>query len=103
MMQEMQREFKKLKQKGYTLQEIGTQYGISRQRVFQVLNYDYQRSSAPQPTIEQIVYPNIRGWLIKNNKTPKQLAKMADIPYYTLLYPIIPYIAILQDVLNYHS
>ena len=37
-----QQRFKQLREKGYTLEEIGTKYHISRQRVHQILTYNYQ-------------------------------------------------------------
>lgn len=83
-MQDLQQKFKKMKKEGYTLEEIGKEHNISRQRVYQVIHYNFQREEAPVPAIEQIIYPNIRQWLLKNNITPKQLAKKAGIPYYTL-------------------
>lgn len=76
--------FKELRKQGYTLTEIGERYNISRQRVHQVLNYNYTREQAPQPTINQIIYPVISKWLKQNHMTPKELAVAADIPYYTL-------------------
>ena len=79
-----QQRFKQLREKGYTLEEIGTKYHISRQRVHQILTYNYQRQEAPQPTINQIIYPIIKRWLEEQKMTPKELALAADIPYYTL-------------------
>ena len=72
------------KNKHMTLQEIADIYGVSRQRVHQILNYKYQREVAPQPTSEQLINPIIKQWLDLHNMTPKELAKAADIPYYTL-------------------
>lgn len=83
-MQITQKRFKQLRKQGYTLEEIGEKYNISRQRVHQILNYNYQREFAPQPTTEQLVNPIIKQWLDLHNMTPKELAKAADIPYYTL-------------------
>ena len=83
-MQTTQKRFKQLRKQGYTLEEIGEKYNISRQRVHQILNYDYQREVAPQPTSEQLVNPIIKEWLNAHNMTPKELAKAACIPYYTL-------------------
>lgn len=79
-----QQRFKQLREKGYTLEQIGAKYHISRQRVFQILTHNYQRQEAPQPAINQIVYPTIKQWLIKQEMTPKELALAANIPYYTL-------------------
>jgi transcriptional regulator with XRE-family HTH domain len=83
-MQITQNRFKQLRKQGYTLEEIGEKYNISRQRVHQILNYKYQREVAPQPTSEQLINPIIKQWLDLHNMTPKELAKVADIPYYTL-------------------
>ena len=83
-MQITQNRFKQLRKQGYTLEEIGEKYNISRQRVHQILNYDYQREIAPKPTSEQLVNPIIKQWLESHNMTPKELAKAANIPYYTL-------------------
>lgn len=83
-MQITQQRFKQLKKQGYTLEQIGQKYNISRQRVFQILHYQYQRNKAPQPAINQIVYPVIKDWLLKHHMSPKELAFAANIPYYTL-------------------
>lgn len=83
-MQITQQRFKQLRKQGYTMTEIGERYHISRQRVHQILNYNYQRMEAPQPAINQVVYPTIKKWLNKHNMTPKELALAANIPYYTL-------------------
>ena len=83
-MQITQQRFKQLRKQGYTLEEIGDRYHMSRQRVHQILNYNYTRKQAPQPAINQIIYPAITKWLTENNMTPKELAIAADIPYFTL-------------------
>lgn len=83
-MQITQQRFKQLRKQGYTLEEIGAKYNMSRQRVHQILNYTYTREQAPQPAINQVIYPTINKWLQENNKTPKELAIAANIPYYTL-------------------
>lgn len=79
-----QQRFKQLRKQGYTLEEIGEKYHISRQRVHQILTCNYQRQEAPKPTINQIVYPTIKQWLKEKEMTPKELALAANIPYYTL-------------------
>lgn len=83
-MQDLQQKFKTMKEEGYTLEQIGKEHNISRQRVYQVIHYNFQREEAPIPAMEQIIYPNIRKWLKDNNVTPKQLARMANIPYFTV-------------------
>ena len=83
-MQTTQKRFKQLRKQGYTLEEIGEKYNLSRQRVHQILNYKYQRDVAPQPTSEQLTNPIIKQWLDLHGMTPKELAKAANIPYYTL-------------------
>lgn len=83
-MQDLQQKFKDMKEKGYTLEQIGKEHNISRQRVYQVIHYNFQREEAPIPAMEQIIYPNIRKWLKDNNITPKQLARIANIPYFTV-------------------
>ena len=83
-MQITQNRFKQLRKQGYTFEEKGERYNLSRQRVHQILNYKYQREVAPQPTSEQLVNPIIKQWLDSHGMTPKELAKAADIPYYTL-------------------
>lgn len=105
-MQITQQRFKQLRKQGYTLEEIGKRYNMSRQRVHQILNYNYTRKQAPQPAINQIIYPNINKWLIQHQVTPKELAMVADIPYYTLYCFLIgktkkPQLKTLQKLSSY--
>ena len=105
-MQITQQRFKQLRKQGYTLEEIGVKYNISRQRVHQILNYTYTRAEAPQPTINQIIHSNINNWLKKNKMTPKELAKAINIPYYTLYCFLTgktkkPHLKTLEQLSNY--
>lgn len=60
-----------LRVKGATLQEIGNEYGITRERVRQILRTYISKSTSMKRGREGIIFPNISLWL-SNNKVSMQ-------------------------------
>ena len=58
---------------GNTLQKIGDKYGITRERVRQIL---LSAIKCPKVTWEGIVYPNLRKWLKDHNLSMLKFGKM---------------------------
>lgn len=70
---------------GYTLQEIANQFGISKQRVAQILPPMKQGYRAAQTEmLNKIVYPNIREWMRKNAVTMRMLVDLCGSEYPTI-------------------
>ena len=57
---------------GYTLQEIGDHFGLSRERIRAIL---YQTTTASGIARKQYVYPNIAKWMIENKISPGLFSK----------------------------
>lgn len=49
---------------GFTLQQIGDQYGISRERVRQIVNNIHKKKSPCG--VKNICYPNVKKWALDN-------------------------------------
>lgn len=56
---------------GYSYQEIGNKFGMTRQAVEQQLRTSYWKRAS---VISSCVYPNIRKWLRENNVSFRRLA-----------------------------
>lgn len=59
---------------GFTLQQIGNQYGISRERVRQIVNNIHKKKSPCG--VKNICYPNIKKWALDNGYST--LTKLAN-------------------------
>ena len=74
-----------MRNQGMTYAAIGKQFGISRQRVHQILNYF--KPTEPAYTRHRkyrIMYPNIERWLIEHDCGVNTLAEKAGIDYFKL-------------------
>lgn len=58
---------------GFTLQQIGDQYGISRERVRQIVNNIHKKSPCG---VKNICYPNVKKWALDNGYST--LTKLAN-------------------------
>lgn len=61
---------------GCTLQEIGNEFGITRERVRQILNSVTRRGTSMIRGREGIIYPNISKWLKDNDISLEEFAAM---------------------------
>ena len=59
---------------GFTLQQIGDQYGISRERVRQIVNNIHKKKSPCG--VKNICYPNVKKWALDNGYST--LTKLAN-------------------------
>lgn len=62
---------------GMTLEEIGKEYGISRERVRQILEevtHGYDRK-ARCSYMRRCIYPGLKNWLLENRMTASELNK----------------------------
>ena len=57
---------------GYTLQEIGDKYGLTRERIRQMFAAVTTESGISR---KNYIYPNISDWMIENNVTQYDLSK----------------------------
>ena len=67
-------EMKHMRDCGFTLQQIGDQYGISRERVRQIVNNIHKKKSACG--VKNICYPNVKKWALDNGYST--LTKLAN-------------------------
>lgn len=58
---------------GNTLQEIGNKYGISRERVRQILASAVKE---PKVTWNGIIYPNLKKWMMNRNISMRKFGKI---------------------------
>lgn len=54
---------------GYTLQEIGNQYGITREYVRQILDVGKRKD-----IFQKIVYPGLKQYLVENKMSVRKLS-----------------------------
>lgn len=59
---------------GFTLQQIGDQYGISRERARQIVNNIHKKKSPCG--VKNICYPNVKKWALDNGYST--LTKLAN-------------------------
>ena len=57
---------------GYTLQEIGDKYGVSRERIRQMFAQVTTESGISR---KNYIYPNIADWMVENNVTQSLFRK----------------------------
>ena len=85
---ERKKEMIELKEQGYTYEAIANKYGISKQRVGQILhqNHNGRENDGRKRWIlnENSAYPNLSKWIIENDITAGELAERIGITYVTL-------------------
>lgn len=64
--------------RGYTLEAIGKEFGITRERVRQILRSVCSRSTSIKRGCESMIYPNIAKWLMGNDVSVGELSEMLD-------------------------
>lgn len=60
---------------GYSYQDIGEKYGVTRQRAQQIVSRAIKEKSVSARKL--CVYPNIDGWMFENNINQKDIAERA--------------------------
>lgn len=77
-------EMLKLREQGLTYQEIADNYGITRQRVSEILNRYRKNPYFYRPwTSERCIYQGLREWLNENEMTMRQLILRMGYVYNT--------------------
>ena len=70
---------------GKTLEEIGQHFGVTRQRVMQILDYKIEKACAGRK-ISKCIFPGIVNWLYKNEMTLKELCNGINCMCVTAFY-----------------
>lgn len=78
-------EMDKLKREGKTYEEIAQQFGISRQRVFQILGKMDKRYFKPISK-KCVFYPGLRNWMNENRISFTELCRRVYGKYHTMQY-----------------
>lgn len=65
---------------GYTLQEIGNKYGITREYVRQILDVGKRKDIS-----QKIVYPGLKQYLVENKMSVRKLSFLIGTQYQTAL------------------
>lgn len=72
---------------GYTLQKIAKKFGVTRMCVRQIL---YPDPNIPyQESVERIIYPGLRDYMLSNGYSIKRLAIRAGLDYSALLKSLL--------------
>lgn len=66
----------KMRMNGVSFEEIGNKYGISKQRVQQLLQTTIHK---PRELSRKCVYPNLKKWCLEHDASFRQLALLAGI------------------------
>ena len=61
---------------GYTLQEIGDKYGLTKERIRQILE---KSCKIERNTMKNYVYPNLEDWMSKNGINCTMLGKQLNV------------------------
>lgn len=67
----------RMRMEGYTLREIGEKYGITRERVRQILMYSIDKREVKARKV--YVYPEIKNWMEENRIRQEDIGK--DLGY----------------------
>lgn len=68
-------EVRKMRESGCTYEEIGQRYGVSRQRIHQIITYQFKGKIA-----SECIYQGLSNFLMKNKKGGKWLIKETGLP-----------------------
>lgn len=70
----------KMRLYGFTYQEIAEKFGVTRQRVQQIVaEFTGKERTARQSSLDRCIYPNIRKWMLDNNISMIKLSKMCGL------------------------
>lgn len=75
-------EMGKMRNDGYTLQEIADKFGVSKQWVAQLIPTGGYKMN-PE-TLDKMVYPNIANWMRKNHYNMRKLVSETGLTLQTL-------------------
>lgn len=73
-----------LRRQGYTLQWLGDRYGLTRERIRQILDARELQMAGVSRKLSSCIYPEIRKWMIINCFTYGHVATRCGVTYETL-------------------
>lgn len=77
-------EAQKMREEGATLQEIGDKFGVSKQRISQIVQRGMYCKKSRYHHSNACIYPNIAHWRKQNRYTMKQFSELSGIKITTL-------------------
>ena len=84
MTREQKAEMYKLRQEGMTLKDLGKRYGVSRERIRQLVAKRENNLRGISNRLKRCVYPGIRYWMIVNEYTYQQFADECGVSMETI-------------------
>lgn len=70
----------KLRNAGWTYQEIADKYNISKQCAHQAIKRHVKSERSPKrSSLEKCIFPNIKQWMIENRIKVMQLSRMCNL------------------------
>lgn len=70
----------KMRLDGCTYQEIAEKFGVTRQRVQQVVaDFTGKERTVKKSSLDRCVYPNIKAWMIDNNISMIKLSEICGL------------------------
>lgn len=76
MTREQKEEAYQLREMGATLQYLGDKYGVTRERIRQILEVYEARRHGISDSLKNCKYPALRHWMIVNDANYTRLAKL---------------------------
>lgn len=78
----------RMRLEGAALQECADAFGVSRQRISQIVGATegQRKPGRPAKQIEDCVYPAIATWMCENGHTGTSLAKLCNVSQSTVCY-----------------
>lgn len=73
-----------LRYQGVTLQALANKYGVTRQRVDQIFQSYISREARAYAKLANVVYPNLRKFMVDNQLSYTDFAKLCDVTIPTI-------------------
>ena len=104
MTRDQKAEMYKLRQEGMTLKDLGKRYGVSRERIRQLVVKRENNLRGISNRLKRCVYPGIRYWMIVNEYTYQQFADEVGVSMETIRNVLIghtkPHQGTIEAILN---
>lgn len=74
----------RLRQEGYTLQWLGDRYGLTRERIRQIMEAHERKLAGLGERLSSCIYPEMRKWMIMHDENYTSLAEKCGVHMATM-------------------
>lgn len=90
----------RLRQEGYTLQWLGDKYGLSRERIRQIIEKHEEKLAGLSNRLSSCIYPELKKWMIMQDETYTSLASKCEVHMMTLRNGLTGRTTICKDTID---